>query len=418
MMLTYDPTDANTAFLVEGSNSSYVASFGNISSSSLICMYANSQSNAGHLMGTSNNSFVIGKMDNGATSTVPDIVITDHHIGFGGVPSPAFTVDITGDLNFSGNIYCNSNALALNAWSQSPDDSFDIFTNKAVGIGTNIPLRPLHIVQGATNITQTFGEAAVINGSLAIMHGVNDSYRFVSALDNTMTSGSTRYMTFGKTIGLHQQGELSYNHVGDNNSSNYVGLGLYGGTYAAITGAGNFGVGTVAPKARIQCIGGAMIGAAFSNAMPPSEDTLLVSSYVGIGTDQPQASLHTTGDAIVQSLRAYGVISSFSDMSDIALKENFTLLQNSTRALEVLKPVEFNWKNDVFYKAYAGKRDVGLVAQNVEQVFPQIIGSLEDPNDPSKVYKTVRYEKLVPYLIQSVQELSARVRTLEKALNL
>ena len=423
-MLSFDPEDTATAFMIEGSNSTYVASYGNNMDTSYIRLYANSQSNSGYIFGTSNlavdsPSFVLGPVDSNTNTAFADMVIYNHNVGYGGVNNPAFTVDIAGDLNFTGNVYKSSNIVLIDAWSQGTNG---IYHNTRVGIGTSTPLRPLHVNTGAAGGSNSFGESAVFNGPISIMHGVNDGYRLISALDNTMVDGTQRSIVFGKAFGgMHNQAELAYSHVGNNNSNNYIGLGLYGGTYCSIAGTGNVGIGTTSAKSKLSVLGGSTIGTAFSNTTAP-DNTLLVHGNIGIGTDAPQASFHTTSSAIVGSLTSYGEIVSFSDMSDMRLKENFTGLVGSIDKLKTITPVEFTWRQDIFNQDRAGTRDVGLVAQNVERVFPYVVGSLDAPAPCSSsgsstssniTYKTVRYEKIVPYLIQAIQEMSEKINQLE-----
>lgn len=62
---------------------------------------------------------------------------------------------------------------------------------------------------------------------------------------------------------------------------------------------------------------------------------------------------------------------------------------------------------------------VGVLAQDVEAVLPQIVKAAPfdlDENNNSKSgenYKTVQYEKLVPLLIEAINELQAKVKALE-----
>ena len=416
-MIGYDPTDAYTAFGVEGSNSTYVASFANNLDTCYFRMYANSQSNGGYVYGVSNTNpnspvFVMGQVTPNSNIASADLVISNHLIGIGGNSNPAFTFDVAGDINYTGNIYHNGTIVNFGQQSWTQPSSAQIYTSANVGIGTANPVRPLHIWTGATGVAQIYGEAAVMNGSLTIMHGINDSYRFISALDNSMTSGMKRYFTLGKTLGLNNQAEISYNHMGDGSNANYLGLGLYGGTYLSVCGTGYVGIGTTSPSSVLSVVGGATIGSSFSN-ISASPNTLLVSGNIGVGTAAPQASIHTTGAAIVGSLTAYGQIVSFQDMSDVRLKTDFSYISSATDNLNLITPVEFSWGPDIFNTEKAGTRDVGLVAQQVEQVFPLVTGELPAP-DSSVTYKTVQYQKLVPYLIQSIKELSARIAILEQ----
>jgi len=87
--------------------------------------------------------------------------------------------------------------------------------------------------------------------------------------------------------------------------------------------------------------------------------------------------------------------------SDESLKHSVQPLDQATQKVLQLRGVEFKW-ND------SGREDVGLVAQNVNDVFPQLVHT-------NQGVMTVDYEKLVAPLIESVRELNARIEVLEKA---
>jgi len=69
-----------------------------------------------------------------------------------------------------------------------------------------------------------------------------------------------------------------------------------------------------------------------------------------------------------------------------------------------LNPVIFSWKSDT-----TNRENIGLIAQEVESVFPQII---DIQNDTLKT-KGVRYTELIPILIQSIKELKAEIEILK-----
>lgn len=87
--------------------------------------------------------------------------------------------------------------------------------------------------------------------------------------------------------------------------------------------------------------------------------------------------------------------------SDASLKASPVQLQNATAQLLELKGVEFTWKENQ-------KKDIGLIAQDVQAVYPQLVHKKND-------LLTVDYEKLVAPLIESIRELNQRIETLEKA---
>jgi hypothetical protein len=65
------------------------------------------------------------------------------------------------------------------------------------------------------------------------------------------------------------------------------------------------------------------------------------------------------------------------------------------------------------------EEQVGVIAQEVEAVLPQIVKAAPfdldaDGNSKSgENYKTVQYERLVPLLIEAINELQAKVKALE-----
>ena len=90
--------------------------------------------------------------------------------------------------------------------------------------------------------------------------------------------------------------------------------------------------------------------------------------------------------------------------SDKRFKDNIVEIDSSLEKVESLRGVYFDWndKQDI----YEG-HDIGVIAQEVEEVLPEIVETRVDG------YKAVKYEKLTAVLIQAVKELSARVKELE-----
>ena len=79
-----------------------------------------------------------------------------------------------------------------------------------------------------------------------------------------------------------------------------------------------------------------------------------------------------------------------------------------------LRPVSFNW-NDKALELNPNRytNDVGLIAQEVKEVIPDIVHPMYDGE-----YLGIDYIKLVPYLIQSIKELSNKINELEDKINI
>jgi hypothetical protein len=92
--------------------------------------------------------------------------------------------------------------------------------------------------------------------------------------------------------------------------------------------------------------------------------------------------------------------------SDARLKDNVTPLSTPIDRLMKLQGVDFTWKPDIDSE-YAGKKDVGLIAQQVEEILPEAVETRYNG------YKAVRYEKIIPLLVESVKELKSQNDTLQ-----
>ena len=96
--------------------------------------------------------------------------------------------------------------------------------------------------------------------------------------------------------------------------------------------------------------------------------------------------------------------------SDINLKENITVIPNALDKINAISGNTFTWKSSATTpESFAGiTEDTGVIAQEVEALgLPGITTTRDDGT------KAVRYERLVPVLIQAVKELSAKVTALE-----
>ena len=98
--------------------------------------------------------------------------------------------------------------------------------------------------------------------------------------------------------------------------------------------------------------------------------------------------------------------------SDPRLKEDFQLVADPLGIIRKLDGGTFRWKDGIAHtQVKAGKRDYGILADQVEAVMPEIVtDSIEIDGD---TYKTVSYEKLVPVLIEAIKQLEDRIKVLE-----
>ncbi|MEQ9008167.1 MAG: tail fiber domain-containing protein [Ekhidna sp.] len=85
--------------------------------------------------------------------------------------------------------------------------------------------------------------------------------------------------------------------------------------------------------------------------------------------------------------------------SDERYKKEIVPLKNVGENLAKLEGVSYYWKKDEFPdNDFSERQQIGLIAQEVEKVFPELVNTL--PNG----YKTVNYQALVPVLIEALKE--------------
>ena len=100
----------------------------------------------------------------------------------------------------------------------------------------------------------------------------------------------------------------------------------------------------------------------------------------------------------------------WSANSDARLKKDITPItsQEGLQVISNLKPVRYNWKEESFNN---GKKKLGMIAQEVEEIVPEIVDNRKDDH-----YLSVNYTSLIPMLVAAIQELQRKVNVLESKL--
>lgn len=98
--------------------------------------------------------------------------------------------------------------------------------------------------------------------------------------------------------------------------------------------------------------------------------------------------------------------------SDERLKKDFAKIQDPLAKIRLLDGGTFTWKAGYSHtEMKAGKKDYGIIAQQVEAVMPEIVH--ESIEIDGEKYKTVAYEKLAPLFIEAIKALELRIIELE-----
>jgi hypothetical protein len=92
----------------------------------------------------------------------------------------------------------------------------------------------------------------------------------------------------------------------------------------------------------------------------------------------------------------------FNSTSDISLKENIKTLENPIEKIMKLNGVSFDWKE-------SGSSSIGVIAQEIEKVLPQLVSNGE--------VKSVNYNGLIGVLIEAVKEQQRQIEELKKQID-
>lgn len=100
--------------------------------------------------------------------------------------------------------------------------------------------------------------------------------------------------------------------------------------------------------------------------------------------------------------------------SDRRLKENITSLSNEVlEKIYSIKIYQFDYKDDIPYESLRGKHSFGVIADEIESLFPELIVHKDD----LEKYKQVVYVKAIPLLLGVIGDLNSRLLAVEQSIS-
>ena len=232
-----------------------------------------------------------------------------------------------------------------------------------------------------TTVTEVLLKGASVTGNAATATALQTARAIAVAGDVVGTAN------FDGTAGISISTTIQANSValGTDTTGNYV-ASLVAGT--GVTLSNNSGEGATPTVA---------IGQAVATSSDVRFDSF------GVGT----AASGTTGE-----IRATNNITAYYS-SDARLKENINYIDDALGKVAKIQGVEFDWTEDYIAKAggedgyFVRKHDVGLIAQQVENVLPELVANRDDG------FKAMKYDRVVALLVNAIHELTDRLEELE-----
>ena len=367
---------------------------------------------------------------NGAPARHMDIDVNGN-VGIG-TSSPAYALDVSGDIRVSTGLYWTATDKKLYVpldgcleWfthNSASDHSFAVshqgtkkvvlntngdsyFIGGNVGIGTTSPVAELHVKPSGYGGIYIERRSDLVTDSGALWF-------------DTSTSGNPYIKAVAGDLVIHTGATIN---VG-------------GGTERLrLTAAGNVGIGTSSPGYSLDVVAGANLAARFCGAAGNHTVVNLDSasdSYAPYllfrrnGVDKWLLQAWTDNNFyVLDKDQNNGVYiaqdtTSWVANSDARLKDVIGPIENATAKVNALSGVRYTWKRDAD-KSLAKVR-VGLIAQDVFEVLPESVEA-DNPDiitdeETGKVSGGlgVRYTELVPLLVNAIKELTTRIATLEQ----
>jgi hypothetical protein len=289
--------------------------------------------------------------------------------------------------------------------SSISDNGTTISTTEPLNIASSSP----QIQFGGTAVFKTDGGGVFIgsgagNGSTDYdTVAINGLIHLTTGTENTAVGGGALYST---TSGV-QNTAYGVDSLHDNTTGGWNTAVGDGALYSNTTSSHNTAVGG---SALSNLTGGSNVGLGESsggNASASSSGSLFIGtsagpSTAGVVTDKLYINNSTSdtpliyGDFDAGSLTVNGAggvtATAYYYTSDRRLKKNIVTLDDSLAKILKLRGVHFQWKSD-------DKPEIGLIAQEVEKVYPDLVTT----ND--KGMKAVQYGNLVAPLVESTKEL-------------
>ena len=272
------------------------------------------------------------------------------------------------------------------------------------------------------------GDVSIIAGAGLTGGGTIAANRTINVVGGTGITANANEITTtdGEIVHDSLSGFVANEHIDHSGVSVTAGTGLTGG-------------GTIAATRTLNVIGGDGITANANDIAITAAQTTITSlinsslTKIGTATDQEYIKFDTSNEVNTHinnterlSVTAVGVeitghvsasgnitgsiIEASGDViafgsSDRRLKDNITPIENPLEKMDKIGGYTFVWNDN--QSTYTGK-DVGVVAQEIEEILPELVTTR------GTGYKAVKYEKIVPLLIESIKELQKKVQKIEE----
>lgn len=274
-----------------------------------------------------------------------------------------------------------------------PASSFVVEGN--VGIRTTTPNAPLTVTASTADIDTNYAlniytpENNTKKGAkLEFGFGTNPYHLIGAAIGSEVESGTGKNLIFYTTNGNLSPG----NEI----------------ERMRIAGNGYVGINTSSPLSPLHVNGGVTIIGSHPDFWSLPTDAGVDALVIDTTSNGARYFLRNNGTHIFSN-----AVTGFSwtSWSDIRFKKNIEKISGVSEKIEKIDAVKFDWNIEKFpKKGFPKGRQIGLIAQDVEKEFPELVTT------DSEGYKSVSYEKLTAVLLEAIKEQRKEIDMLKKEL--
>jgi hypothetical protein len=352
-----------------------------------------------------------GATNNYGVYTIADKNYFSGNVGIGTTDPGSYKLNVnSGNTYLGGTLTLTGELTKPNAWNIRPsaNNSPNVVSIRG-GTGDDDNTGRLEVYGGSDG-----GVAVRLEGNSWAGPGtsyVNSAY---FAIGTTNPNYYTLYVNGETAINGSLYKPASWNIYSLTDATNYVTIHGAPGDYSPgcldIRGAGDGAVS-------VHLVAGSAGGATsyiYNNLAVSTNSTSGYNFYVN--GSAAFSTLAGTGNRAVYSNAAGGLTN--TGPSDVRLKKNIVSISEKLDVLASLKElrgVYYNWNTSLErVKDLGEQREIGMIAQEVEKVLPEVVGANSDG------YKTLDYPRLTGYLIEvckaqqiEIDDLKARLDRIE-----
>lgn len=344
-----------------------------------------------------------------------------------GISTPAYKLDVSGDINYTGTLRQNGTAVSLGGssqWTTTVPANYTSLSTLYYGGPVN---------HGTLNVTGMISASGVIMGQQVA--NAAPSFGFSGGAGDKFVLWQGNAGMHPHSLGVNSDNTMWYSSPSGGNMKWYI-----GGNIVATMSGNNFGIGTTSPaypldvNGSVNISGKCIVGG--NNFTAPSigitggaGDKLIMfpgsaSSYpYSIGVEggimwfsAPSGSGYKwynngTQLMILNSTGALTTTGAITAFSDIRYKTNLKIIDNALNKVDSINGYTFERINkDDVQGIIPIRRHAGVIAQEIEKILPEVVYEDNENN------KSVAYGNLTALLIEAIKELKIKYEDVCKEL--